>query len=116
MDNIVGRVLRKYLDRADKGHEKYGVTLDREDLTIDQWLEHTQHELMDATLYIEKLRGELWRIQTASSPPPAQHSMARSDARKRMGEPEVPNQRISSHPYSPTPTLDAIRDEANRGS
>ena len=37
--------------------DKYdGATMEREDLTHDEWLEHLQHELMDAVIYIQRLR------------------------------------------------------------
>lgn len=41
--------------RADVGLKKYGVTLARKDLTPKQWIKHLMEELMDATLYSEKL-------------------------------------------------------------
>tara|TARA_B100000287_G_C20406424_1_gene691750 strand:+ start:450 stop:710 length:261 start_codon:yes stop_codon:yes gene_type:complete len=58
-DTIVSSVIQKYLERSRIGKEKYGTTLDREDLDKIQWLVHLQEELMDATLYIEKLKKEL---------------------------------------------------------
>ena len=42
--------------RAEFGKTKYGTDLDREDLTVDQWLEHAQQEAMDFILYITKVR------------------------------------------------------------
>ena len=35
---------------------KYGGTMERDDLERDDWLEHLQHELMDAIVYIQRLR------------------------------------------------------------
>ena len=58
-DTIVTSVIEKYLERSKVGREKYGSTLDREDIDKIQWLIHLQEELMDATLYIEKLKKEL---------------------------------------------------------
>lgn len=58
-DTIVTSVVEKYLERSRVGKQKYGTTLDREDLDKIQWLVHLQEELMDATLYIEKLKKEL---------------------------------------------------------
>ena len=55
-DSVVTSVIQKYLERSKVGKEKYGTTLDREDLDKIQWLIHLQEELMDATLYIEKLK------------------------------------------------------------
>ncbi len=54
-DSIVESLLKKYKDRSEVGIKKYGTTLDREDLNTLDWLKHLQEELMDASLYIEKL-------------------------------------------------------------
>ena len=56
LDSVVKSVIGKFAKRAAVGKEKYGTTLDREDLTNIEWLTHLQEELMDATLYIEKLK------------------------------------------------------------
>jgi hypothetical protein len=58
-DSIVESVLIKFKERSEEGIKKYGVTLDRKDLNGLEWLTHLQEELMDATLYIEKLKKEL---------------------------------------------------------
>jgi len=57
-DPIVIKVLAKYYERSQLGIQKYGRTLDRDDLNLIEWLNHLQEELMDATLYIEKLKQE----------------------------------------------------------
>ena len=57
-DPILLRVLAKYYERSNTGIKKYGRTLDRDDLSFIDWLNHLQEELMDATLYIEKLKKE----------------------------------------------------------
>jgi hypothetical protein len=58
-DFIVESVIDQFKDRSNVGIKKYGTTLDREDLTMLEWLNHLQQELMDATLYIEKLKSKL---------------------------------------------------------
>lgn len=55
MSKIEDQVAKKLLDRADKGFNKYGVTMERTDLNLRDWLVHLQEELMDATVYVEKL-------------------------------------------------------------
>ena len=57
-DFIVESVIDQFKDRSNVGIKKYGVTLDRNDLTMLEWLIHLQQELMDATLYIEKLKSK----------------------------------------------------------
>jgi len=65
-DQIVLSVLAKYAERSNKGLRKYGTTLDREDLTIYDWINHLQEELMDATLYLERIRKEISLEKTLS--------------------------------------------------
>jgi hypothetical protein len=62
-DPIVLKVLSKYYERSQLGIQKYGSTLDRDDLNLTDWLNHLQEELMDATLYIEKLKADLKQAQ-----------------------------------------------------
>lgn len=52
-DTIVEQVLVKYQERSDRGFQKYGTTL--QENNKDSYLKHLQEELMDATLYLEKL-------------------------------------------------------------
>lgn len=63
-DPILLKVLAKYYERSERGIEKYGRTLDRDDLSFLDWLNHLQEELMDATLYIEKLKEEASKTRT----------------------------------------------------
>lgn len=58
MDKIVESVLESYKKRSNEGIRKYGTTLERNDLSLLEWLNHLQEELMDATLYIERLKQE----------------------------------------------------------
>ena len=58
-DRYVNSVLRKITDRAVVGLEKYGVTLEREDLSILDWANHLQEELLDAALYLEVIKSKL---------------------------------------------------------
>ena len=57
-DTIVKSVLDKYKQRSEVGIKKYNQTMDRDDLNLLDWLTHLQEELMDATLYVEKLKEE----------------------------------------------------------
>lgn len=49
------RIIAELRDRHEKGLAKYGVTVDRADLTHMQWGQHLKEELMDATLYVQRL-------------------------------------------------------------
>jgi succinate dehydrogenase flavin-adding protein (antitoxin of CptAB toxin-antitoxin module) len=57
-DTIVKSVIDKYKQRSEVGIKKYNQTMDRDDLNLLDWLTHLQEELMDATLYVEKLKQE----------------------------------------------------------
>ena len=62
-DQIVLSVMAKYAERSATGLRKYGTTLDREDLTIEDWIKHLQEELMDATLYLERIKKDIALIE-----------------------------------------------------
>jgi len=55
-DSIVTSVISQFLARSKKGKAKYGVDLDRTDLTLLEWIEHAKQEHMDAILYLEKIK------------------------------------------------------------
>ena len=52
-DEIVQKVVDKYQQRSDVGIRKYGTTL--ADNNKDNFLVHLLEELMDATLYVQKI-------------------------------------------------------------
>lgn len=58
-DPVVQCVVNKFVDRSDVGFAKYGKTMrdDKSDIFI--WLNHLQEELMDATLYLQRLKEEI---------------------------------------------------------
>ena len=41
------------------GYNKYGVTTERDDIDLLGWLQHLQEELLDAAVYIQRLKGEV---------------------------------------------------------
>ena len=51
-DPIVKSVIDKYPERSEVEQEK-------NDLTLIQWMERLQEELMNATIHLEKLKSEL---------------------------------------------------------
>lgn len=56
MDSIVTSIIEKFKHRSYVGKKKYGTDLDRNDLTELEWINHLQEELMDAILYLTKIR------------------------------------------------------------
>ena len=55
-DSIVEQVRQELLDRSNTGIKKYGVTLDREDLTLEEWVQHAREEALDLALYLTKIK------------------------------------------------------------
>jgi len=55
-DPVVERVVDKFVLRSDVGFAKYGITLENDKSNIFQWINHLQEELMDAVLYLQKLK------------------------------------------------------------
>ena len=58
MSKIESKVCDKILERSEIGKQKYGVTMERQDLSRLQWLKHAQEEAMDLAVYLEKLINE----------------------------------------------------------
>ena len=57
-DSNVANVMYALARRSVFGYSKYGVTTERSDINVLGWLQHLQEELMDAAIYIERLKGE----------------------------------------------------------
>lgn len=55
-DKIVEQVIDKFNQRSEVGIKEYGTTLDQNN--TDDFLNHLQEELMDAILYIQKLKHD----------------------------------------------------------
>ena len=58
-DIIVQEVKAKFEERSQVGIKKYGTTLERDDLSIEQWIEHAIEEAMDLTLYLSVIKKRL---------------------------------------------------------
>ena len=58
-DSIVRKIVEKFIQRSNVGIEKYGTTLDRDDLNVLDWIQHSQEEMMDGILYLEKLKEQI---------------------------------------------------------
>jgi hypothetical protein len=72
-DSVVSSVISAFQKRAEIGQVKYGKTLDRNDLTFLQWIQHAQEELMDGILYLEKIK-QLAESQTLVAVREATHA------------------------------------------
>jgi hypothetical protein len=56
--NLLTQVIAELESREAKGMETYGTTLDRQDLTRSEWLQHAYEEALDLALYLKKLKIE----------------------------------------------------------
>lgn len=45
--------------RMNVGFKKYGTTTERTDIDLLGWLQHLQEELLDAAVYVERLKKEI---------------------------------------------------------
>ena len=63
-DSVVRSVITKFLQRSALGKLKYGTDLDRTDLSMLEWINHAQEELMDGILYLEKLKQQVTKDKT----------------------------------------------------
>jgi len=57
-DNNVNQICNEFIKRSQHGFTKYGVTTERTDLDIDQWLQHLKEEMMDAVVYLHRIQRE----------------------------------------------------------
>lgn len=58
-DSITERIINLIETRSDKGFQTYGVTMDRDDLTPEQWIDHAIEEALDLAIYLIKIKTTL---------------------------------------------------------
>ena len=61
LDSIVHSVILNFTERAELGFKKYNKNMDRRDLTLIEWLDHSIEEKMDDIIYMQKIKSELIR-------------------------------------------------------
>ena len=55
MSKILYSIIDDLLSREDKGLKEYGTTMDRTDLTEQDWLQHAYEEALDLAIYLKKI-------------------------------------------------------------
>ena len=55
MSQLLGKLFAEFIEREERGFKKYGTTMDRKDLSLDEWIQHLKEELMDALQYLSKI-------------------------------------------------------------
>lgn len=120
MSKIEDLVIDKIKKRASTGYAKYGVTMERDDLGILDWLTHKQEELMDGAVYSEKIKEY---IQNILHTPPRNLSpyvdsngfenskknfelyLSFKDKNEHVGIANVPLTQVSTFPYDDEKSL-----------
>lgn len=59
IDEVVFDVRKDLLERSQIGINKYGTTLDRNDIDLKGWLQHLYEELLDASCYVKRAMKEI---------------------------------------------------------
>lgn len=62
-DSVLMNVVKQFKERSIAGQMKYGTDMDRKDLSFIEWTQHMQEELMDAILYLEKMKQEAYELE-----------------------------------------------------
>lgn len=67
-DQVVEAVRKDLLERSQVGIKKYGVTLERGDLSLKDWLQHAYEETLDQANYLKRailqIEAEEWAKKT----------------------------------------------------
>lgn len=58
MSQIEDAVCTDIQTRSDFGAKKYGVTMERTDLSETQWLQHAYEEALDLAVYLKRIITE----------------------------------------------------------
>ena len=66
-DRVLLNVIDKMVDRSNNGIDKYSTTLEDDKSGLVFFLKQIQTELMDATLYIQRLKEEITNLREEKS-------------------------------------------------
>lgn len=55
MSKLMYSIIDDLLYREEKGKLEYGTTMDRQDLSEEQWLQHAYEEALDLAIYLKKI-------------------------------------------------------------
>lgn len=60
IDPIINAIVDRIIERSETGIKTYGMTMEENNTkTIGQWIDEAQQELMDAVVYLEKVKRVL---------------------------------------------------------
>ena len=63
-DTIVDSIIDRFIQRSVIGKSKYGTDMDRTDLSLKEWLQHSIEEKLDDILYMQRALKELERLES----------------------------------------------------
>lgn len=55
MSKIMYSIIDDLLAREEKGIKEYGTTMDRTDLSEQEWIQHAYEESLDLAIYLKKI-------------------------------------------------------------
>lgn len=55
MSKILYSIIDDLISREEKGLKEYGTTMDRTDLSEEDWLQHAYEEVLDLSIYLKKI-------------------------------------------------------------
>ena len=64
-DKIYAAVIAELEKRRREGIYKYGLSMEREDLTVSEWVQHAKEEALDFAVYLQKILTMLNRLEEA---------------------------------------------------
>lgn len=68
IDPIIDTVINRILARSDAGIETYGMTMGENNTkSVVQWISDAQEELMDAVVYLEKVKRILGAVKNVGN-------------------------------------------------
>lgn len=63
-DSITTKIINLIETRSDEGFQTYGVTMDRDDLSPEQWIDHAIEEALDLAIYLMKIKTTVYENST----------------------------------------------------
>lgn len=57
--NTTERIVDMLRSRSEVGLKKYGVSIDRDDLNLEQWIQHAIEEMLDGAQYLMRIKDNI---------------------------------------------------------
>jgi len=62
--SVEDKIIVQIRARQAAGALKYGITMRRDDLSVNDWLQHAKEEMLDAAIYLQKLQDVQAQLKT----------------------------------------------------